>query len=226
MKNTATNKKQRTGQLMLCLILLTLLFPAILNAGTGDTLKHKYVSIGIRTTREFVTQVNDPISARFMVAVDPIKYCRVDFQYGRVKSGNDYVYTGYNSVTGNTYTTTYHPTYKAHAITFGAFGMLPLGKSRIYAGYRFETSTYDQEDLGTSGSGPGNPVIFTTTGKGKTHSAVFGGEHFFGNHFSLGAEIAYNISKTNMTSNRPQTPATMSDLTYTDASVIFRFYLY
>jgi len=190
-----------------------------------DTTKFKHLSIGFRTGKDIGAEFKDPVFAKFLMSVDPIKNFRVDFQFGINKEKRDYVAYGYNFSTG-TYTTTMRPESKATSWAIGGFGMYNFEKTRLYLGYRFGRINYNNDVVYSVSNPTGDsPTIGVEKSVINTHSAIIGGEHFLSKWFSLGAEFGLNSGKETYTGYRPgSTPLYRSDF-YSDASIIFRFYI-
>lgn len=189
-----------------------------------DTTKFKHLSIGIRTGKDLYSELKDPVPAKLIISVDPIKYFRVDFQYGLYKEKRDYLATGYTS--SGSYTTTLQPEFKATSMAFGGFGMYNFDKTRIYLGYRFGRTKISEDVVYNMSTFTGNtPTIGTNNSIINIHSMIIGGEYFLAKRFSLGAEFGFNRSKETFTSYQPGSMPMLNTGSYSDGSLILRFYI-
>lgn len=190
-----------------------------------DTTKFKHLSIGFRTGKDLGAEFKDPVFAKFLISIDPIKNFRVDFQFGINKEKRDYIASGYNFSSG-TYTTTMHPESKATSLAIGGFGMYNFEKTRLYLGYRFGKINYNNDVVYNVPNPSGDsPIIGVEKSIINMHSAIIGGEHFLSKWFSLGAEFGFNKGKETYTSYRPGSAALYRSDFYSDASLILRFYI-
>jgi len=189
-----------------------------------DTTKFKHLSIGFRTGKDLYSELMDPVPAKLIVSIDPVKYFRIDAQYGIYKSKRDYQATGWGS--SGSYTTTLTPEMKANSISFGGYGMYNFDKTRIYLGYRFGRLKYTEDEVYNTSTMTGSaPTIGTNNSITKTHSLIVGGEHFIVKRFSVGAEFGFNKGKETYTGYQPGAVPRVAINTYSDASIILRFYI-
>lgn len=203
------------------IILVFSCFIIFASSSLKDTTRFKHLSIGFRTGKDLGAEFKDPVFAKFLISVDPIKNFRVDFQFGINKEKRDYIATGYNFSTGS-YTTTMQPESKATSFAIGGFGMYNFEKTRLYLGYRFGKINYTNDVVYNVSNPTGdNPTIGTEKSIINTHSAVLGGEHFLSKWFSLGAEFGLNNGKETYTSYRIGSPQLHRSDFYSDASIIF-----
>lgn len=189
-----------------------------------DTTKFKHLSIGFRTGKDLYSELKDPVPAKLILSIDPVKYFRIDFQYGMYKEKRDYQGTGWGS--SGSYTTTLNPEFKANSIAFGGYGMYNFDKTRIYLGYRFGRLKYTEDIVYNANTSTGSvPTIGTDNSITKTNSLIIGGEHFIVKRFSLGAEFGLNKAKETYTSYQPGAVPRIATSTYSEASIILRFYI-
>jgi len=202
-------------------ILCLLQVPSVVAAQENDEYIHRYVGIGIRAS---VFQVSElPVNIippnRILINIDPIKYARAEFHFGRYASTRE-IY--YSSFTGT-------PTLLklkdvSTVVGFGVFGTYPVGKAKFLAGMRYSINNYEQGDIDFDTMG--NPYVITNTGKISILSGVAGGEYYFSKWFSIGAEFSL-VSMDDVFD--PADPASQNQTTttsITESSLVFRFYPY
>lgn len=188
------------------------------------TMKHRYVGLGIRASGLQVSDLlSNPVPPyRLILNIDPIKYIRIECQYGFYSSKFDQKVT---TSTGGTITLV--PTQKSTFISGGIMGLYPIGNARFNFGVRYALNKYSDDDVysTSSWSNPSNPFLVTNTGKRTLISGVIGGEYFFAKFFSVGAEFSFGTIKDVYTMAAVYvSPPTTSKTTMTDGSLIFRFY--
>lgn len=218
MKHTYILNKKKI-QFFLIAVLFT--FTPRIYAGPGDSLPHRYLSIGIKTSKDLVTEFTNPVTPSLIMSLDLHKNIRADFQFGRYASTQDVHIVSWSTVTGNTLVTTHTPESKNSVISVGLFGMHRVEKTRFYGGYRYNIIKSFSEYVHSTGS---SSSIYNRKTSGKAHTILIGGEYFLASRFSLGAEVGYHIAKYSNTDSRPGEFNTNQSNRYTDASVIFRFY--
>lgn len=196
----------------------------IFASSLSDSTKFKHLSIGFRAGKDVWSQVKEPVYSRFLVSVDPIKYLRLDFQVGRNKETTSQDVSGWGPV--GSYTTTLELQSKSFSYAVGAFGMYNFNQTRVYLGYRFGQikSSFDNVEFSSGPSGSA-PFVGTDYVNTNIHTPCIGGEHFFGKWFSLGAEFGYNMATDKLSGFSYGAKTKKNKSSYSDASLILRFYI-
>lgn len=179
----------------------------------SDEYVHRYVGIGIRASIFQLSELNQSNfpANRIIVNVDPIKYARAEFHFGRYSSDYDLVMS----------TTTLKPQEASTIIGFGVFGVYPVEKVKFIAGFRYSINNYAFDDVEFDQNS--NPYLVEETGKITIASPVLGGEYFFAKWFSLGAEFSYLMAK-DVFNPSGSSPDQKSSYNVTESCLIFRFY--
>jgi len=179
---------------------------------------HRYLGIGYKLG---IFQTSDlysnftPVN-RLMVNVDPIKYLRIDVQWGASKSENEqYYYTGMGQQQKLVLET------KNSVMQFGAFGTYDFDDMMMYLGVRYGFSNGSYDQVNYSGT---MYVTETNTEKSTILSPVLGGEYRFGNRFSVGAEVSYMMINSEMNPANPLALNTNSKLSLIETTAFFRFF--
>jgi hypothetical protein len=202
-------------------LFLVLFIPAVISAQDDNEYVHRYIGVGIRAS---VFQISElPVSIipanRLLINIDPIKYARAEFHFGRYASTTEIPYSSFSGPA---------QIYKLDEVSTtvggGIFGTYPAGKAKFIAGMRFSQNNYEEEDIDFDSFG--NPYVVSNTGKIGIIAGVLGGEYYFSRWFSAGAEF----SLVNMTDvYKPADPASQKLTTktsITESSLVFRFYPY
>lgn len=187
--------------------------------------KHRYFGIGYRLSTFSVSEIdmNYPVN-RLMINVDPIKYARVDFQYGMYK------YINHTNITLPTGDRQEEFQYKSNVILVGVLGQYWFDDMLLYGGVRFGRTAEIDEDYYIDYPAPSfDPVVkyYTSTSKYKMITPVLGGEYRFGNRFSVGAEISMLMTTYEYTSTHPNyTSSSLPDdkSIMFETAAFFRFY--
>jgi hypothetical protein len=204
--------------------LFTLLFAFIAGstfAGNADTTKHSYLGIGVRanlfTNSDITTGYLPP--ARISLSVDPIRYLRFEGQFSYLKSTYEVDLPSGSGTRPETFTD------KSNLFSLGTFGMYKIQSSRFYLGIRWSKSNYSSTDYETTW-GPNGTVstVFVNKGEITSFSEVFGGEHFFGRHFSVGAEFSLVSAKNFFVPGAQGEDSENSSYKGSESAIMFRFY--
>jgi hypothetical protein len=199
--------------------ILALLFLAQLGSAQEPSEKaHRYLGIGYKLG---VFQTSDlysdfsPVN-RLVLNVDPIKYLRIDVQYGFSNSSNEqYMNTG----TGTQQKLTLES--KNSVLQFGAYGTYEFDDMLMYLGFRYGFGNGSSDQISFSGT---MYITETDTEKSSILSPVLGAEYRFGNRFSVGAEISYLIVNREFNPAAINAQNTNSSLKLLESSAFFRFF--
>ncbi|MCU0359430.1 MAG: outer membrane beta-barrel protein [Bacteroidia bacterium] len=199
--------------------ILALLFLAQLGLAQEQSEKaHRYLGIGYKLgvfqTSDFYSNFS-PVN-RLVVNVDPIKYLRIDVQYGFSNSSNEqYMNTG----TGTQQKLTLES--KNSVLQFGAYGTYEFDDMLMYLGVRYGFGNASSDQISFSGT---MFITETNTEKSSILSPVLGAEYRFGNRFSVGAEISYLIVNSEFDPASINSQNTNSSLKLLESSAFFRFF--
>lgn len=199
-------------------ILVLLLMANLCNAQEAVEKPHRYLGVGYKLG---IFQTSDlysnftPVN-RLLVNIDPIKYVRLDVQWGASKSENEQYM---NSGIGQPQKLTLES--KSSVMQFGAFGTYEFDDMMMYLGFRYGFSKGSYDQINYTGS-----LYVTETNKetGTILSPVLGGEYRFGNRFSVGAEISYMMINTELNPANPSALNTNSKVTLLESNAFFRFF--
>lgn len=180
---------------------------------------HRYLGLGYKLgifqTSELYSNFITPVN-RLMVNVDPIKYLRIDVQWGASKSENEqYFNTGMGQQQKLVLET------KNSVLQFGAFGTYNFDDMMMYLGVRYGFSNGSYDQVSYSGT---MYVTETNEEKASLLSPVLGGEYRFGNRFSVGAEVSYMMINSEMNPANPLALNTNSKLNLIETTAFFRFF--
>jgi hypothetical protein len=179
---------------------------------------HKYFAFGVRantfTQTEFQNFNLPP--AKLTLNIDPIKYMRIDFQYGTGKSQYEQTVSSFPSGSS-----TYTMNDKTNVFAVGLFAMYRIEKTNFYLGTRFGKIKYTSDAIDYSST---YPRKVTDKGETGTLNGVLGGEYFFANRFSVGAEFCITRLKDTFSPGATGSPSKNSMYSSTEGSVLFRFY--
>lgn len=200
--------------------ILVLLFLANAVLAQEATVKHqRYLGIGYKLgvfqTSDLYSNNIAPVN-RVILNVDPIKYLRIDVQWGTANSKDEqYIYTGFQQQQKVTLET------KNTVLQFGAFGTYHFDDMLMYLGFRygFSKGSYDQVNF----SGP-TYFIETNTEDATLLSPVLGAEYRFGNRFSVGAEVSYLMINSEFDPANALSLNTNSKINLIETSAFFRFF--
>ncbi len=197
---------------------IVLLFLAQIGSAQETTDKaHRYLGIGYKLG---VFQTSDlysnfsPVN-RLMVNVDPIKYLRLDAQWGASKTQNEQYYSSGAGMQKYTLDS------KKSVFQFGVFGTYEFEDMMMYLGFRYGFSNASNDYINYTG---GMPIVVTDEEKAKILSPVLGGEYRFGNRFSIGAEISFMIINSVYDPYTPGLQSTNSKLSMLETTAFFRFF--
>ncbi len=186
------------------------------------SIKHRYFGLGIRagglTLVDLLSTSVPPF--RIIANIDPVKYVRLEVQYGLYKNTTEQMGTT------STSTITLNPIQKSSILSFGFMGMYPAGNARLIAGLRYGINNYSTDQIYyPSGWPQPNPYLVTNTGKRTMFSGVLGGEYFFVKYFSVGAEFSIlSIKNIETQAGVYNTPPTTSKTLMSEGCLMFRFY--
>jgi hypothetical protein len=199
-------------------LFLLLFLLANIAAKTQSEYKHRYIGLGckIGVFQASELNMNMPVN-RVYFNVDPIKYARVDFQWGMSNNTSEQTVSIWPIGTQ-----TFKLKDKNSIWMVGAFGQYWFDDLLLYAGIRFGTMNYSDQSLNyDSFTGLYSTVI--NKGKITLMSPTLGGEFRFGNRFSVGAETSFTKMKdTYQPIGSTNGIETISSLIETSA--YFRFY--
>ncbi len=202
-------------------ILITFIVPLAVSAQENDEYVHRYIGIGIRAS---VFQISElPVTIipanRLLINIDPIKYARAEFHFGRYANTHELPYSSFSGPVQ-----VLKLSDQSTTIGGGIFGTYPAGRAKFVAGLRVSQNNYEEDDIDFDTSG--NPYVVTNEGKIGILAGVIGGEYYFSKWFSVGAEFSL-VSMNDV--YKPADPAS-ADLTtktsITESSLVFRFYPY
>lgn len=177
----------------------------------------RYVGIGYKLG---VFQTSDlysnfsPVN-RFLLNVDPIKYLRLDVQYGFSNASNEQFI---NYVGGPQKVTLDN---KKSVLQFGAFGTYAFDDMLMYLGIRYGFSNASNDQISYTGL---SYTIETNKENSNILSPVLGAEYRFGNRFSVGAELSYLIIKSEYDPGNLNAQNTNSSLNLLETTAFFRFF--
>ncbi|HEY4798232.1 MAG TPA: hypothetical protein VII99_04060 [Bacteroidia bacterium] len=186
-----------------------------------DSCAHRYVGIGIRSAIFSISELQQSIMPpnRVMLSVDPIKYVRVEGQFGMYSNAKD------QYVSSSPAPVMLKMKEGASISGCGLFGVYPIDKVKFLAGFRYMTSAYSKDNFQYSTYGS-VPAIVTDKGKITTISGVIGAEYNFSKWFSAGAEFSLLNMNDDFTPANPTSPKINSKTTITESCLVFRFYPY
>lgn len=198
-------------------ILVLLLLANVCAAQETTEKAHRYLGLGYKLG---IFQTSDlysnfaPVN-RLMVNVDPIKYLRIDVQYGFSNSSNEqFMYNGgvQQKVTLDS---------KKSVMQFGAFGTYEFDDMMMYLGFRYGFGKASNDQINYTGT-----MYVTETNREKSNilSPVLGAEYRFGNRFSVGAEISYLIVNSEYDPANINAQNTNSSLKLLESNAFFRFF--
>ena len=178
---------------------------------------HRYLGLGYKLG---IFQTSDlysnfaPVN-RLMLNVDPIKYLRIDVQYGFSNASNEqFMYNGgvQQKVTLDS---------KKSVLQFGVFGSYEFDDMMMYLGVRYGFGNASNDQINYS-----SPMYVTETNTEKSNilSPVLGAEYRFGNRFSVGAEISYLIINSEYDPANALAQNTNSSLKLLESTAFFRFF--
>lgn len=197
------------------LLLGLALSPFIGRAQEDDAYVHRYIGIGIRASIFQISELPMDVMPpnRLLVNVDPIKYARVEFQFGSYRHENEMFLSNQQPLTLKQTST---------LLGAGVFGMYPCGKAIFLAGMHFSVNNYTESDVLYDSFGV--PYIADAKGKVTAIAPVLGGEYYFSKWFSIGAEFSYLIENDEFTPADPADPQLTSTTFITESSLLFRFH--
>lgn len=199
--------------ILLCTMVMISSFGKAQQSQQEENEKHRYLGIGIRFPGLQVSDLEFRAypPARIIVTLDPIKYFRIEAQYGFFSTTKEASDPSANKVDLHG---------KSSATSLGLMGMYPSGKARFILGFRYGIGNYSQESWE---SYPDEKVV-ESSGKLKTISGVIGGEYMAAKFFSIGCE--FTISSLN-DEYRPASTTTgpvISKVSMTEGNIILKFY--
>lgn len=191
------------------------------NSKDSLTMKHRYFGLGIRAGG---LSLSDLLSSsvppfRIVANIDPIKYARLEFQYGLYKSTSEV------RATGSSGAITLNPIQKSSVISYGVMGLYPVGHARFIVGGRYATNKYSSDNVYYPSTWPSTPYLVNDYGTRTIISGVLGGEYFFGKCFSVGAEFSFlSIKDLQVSAAVYNIPPATVKTTMSEGCLMFRFY--
>lgn len=195
-----------------------LLLAFTMQGNAQDEYKHRYLGIGFKLGA-FQTSdldLNYPVN-RFYLNVDPIRYVRIDAQFGIRNSTRQQVQSTWPS---GSQTFDLHD--KNAVWSLGAFGQYWFDDMSLYLGGRYGQMTYSNEDLEYD-SFTGAYYVGKDKGVVNQWAVVTGGEYRFGKRFSVGAELSILMMSETFDSSTSTTNIERK-FTVFETSAFFRFY--
>jgi len=198
---------------MLCSIVLISSFGRAQETQQKESEKHRYLGLGIRLPGLQVSDLEARAfpPARLILSLDPIKFFRIEAQYGMISSTRESSDPSADKVSLQG---------KSSVTSLGLMGMYPSGKGRFIFGFRYGVGNYSDESWQ---SYPDEKVV-ESTGKVKTLSGVIGGEFMAARFFSIGCEFSLSSVKDEYTSATSTTGPLNTKATMTEGNIIFKFY--
>src|ERR1051326_1172702 len=204
--------------------LLLIIFSINVNAQEkkADSSSHRYVALGIRSSIFQISELQQTILPpnRLLINIDPIKYIRVEGQFGI------YSNTKQQSVSFSPGPpTTLKLNQKSSVTGIGLFGVYPVDKVKFSLGVRYINNPYSEDNIQTNPLG--QPTVVTDKGTINTIAGVIGAEYLFSKWFSLGAEFGLlQMDYVFTPADYPTHPKLTTTNTITETCLIFRFYPY
>ncbi len=203
--------------------IITLLLLANLSLAQESTdPKHRYLGLGFKLgafqTSELYGSLY-PVN-RLFLSVDPIKYLRVDVQWGINNRTEEQIASYPNGTTQS-----FDLEEKSSILQFGIFGTFNLDDLLLFGGIRYGISKGSDEYLNSNWNGQTIEYsILSNNRKGNSLAPVIGAEYRFGNRFSVGAEISYLIMNETFTPGTTGAVPLDNKLNLTETSAFFRFF--
>jgi hypothetical protein len=151
-------------------------------------------------------------SNRLLVSYNPLKDLRLDFQAGYI-SGTSNEWTPVNA----------DETTTAAIFGIGIHYLKTLSSCKFMAGARYYKTANSSDDfiynLNTQ-----QYEKFTDKESGWSFSPVLGGEYFFSRHFSLGAELCFQVGNSTIDYGDPGEVDSNSSYLKSESALNFRFY--
>lgn len=197
------------------------IFFSIAGYSQKDSIPHRFIGIGIRTPG---LQFNDIVSNatpvnRLLINYDPIKYFRIEVQYGMYDKKTTETVSGYYAPPPSTVTLETKSTF----IGMGIMGLYSSGKARFVGGIRYSVNNYFAEQAGYYSS---SSTVTRNTGTMTLITGMIGGEYFFVKYFSVGAEFSVSSVKDIYTpgANMSSTTNETNNILLSETSIVVRFY--
>lgn len=185
-----------------------------------SNVKLKMLGLGFRTSPfniEDLYQNYIPITNnKIIVTINPLKNFRIQPEFGYYRS-KEFSTLINDDLIGRTF-----------SVGAGFYGMWQKGNVNFYIGPKFTnvSGEFDSVDSDYNPNPPYNTIYRKTTNSSSSfnYGLISGGEYFFGNHFSVGAEIGLMHSKVEVKySNTPAQNFSSSKI-MTETNLLFRFY--
>lgn len=200
--------------ILLAIVFVALSTIALFAQTQQESFSHRKLGLGIRAAGLQIgdIQSNAYPTTRLTINVDPTKYFRVEGQFGV------YNKTSEQSIKSGSTQVNVKQTTKSTFYGVGLMGMYPFERTRLVGGLRYGVNNYSSNQEGSSTS-------MNNSGKMNMYSGVIGGEYFFAQGFSIGAEFSISSTKDDYSlPNSSYSNGTTYKTTLTESNLVFRFY--